>query len=321
MYFQIFRQSISVKIAQILLPVSVSESVHYPVCLLLIDQLADIRLKVSDGICIFLAHEHIGIYIIPVHIRRIVFFDPVQTILRVIRAGNINIIIVIQHGKGAVYTFSLSYLNRRCVAQRSMYQHFSALCVLSQLEDIEIIVFSIGSPVVLRRLEGIIHLIQPSAYKSRILRDCRYYAASSVKSTCKGSVLRRDVSCICCQRRQRHPVLKIVDVCHIPAEAYAVASGFSFGYICRPLLGKCFRIDQTFFIQLMQPCDSVLIPFLRSGADHFQIVRDSDMSSFVHIPVPFSESVDQDTAVLVAVIYDTGHGDDASLDSELFLDC
>ena len=76
----------------------------------------DIRLQIREPLRILSAHENIRIYILLIHIRRIVLLDPVQTVLRVVRTGHIHVIIFIQDGKRTSYCFRLSYLYRGRVA-------------------------------------------------------------------------------------------------------------------------------------------------------------------------------------------------------------
>ena len=200
-----------------------------------------------------------------------------------------------------------------------MFQHFFTVFIFAQFKDIKPIILTIGSPVILRRLERVIHLIQPCTYQSRIFGNCSYYTASTVISTGKRTILRSNISCISSQCRKRNPILKIIDIGNIPAEAYTVTSGFSFGYISGPFLSKCLRIDQTLFIQRMQPCDTIFKSLLCCRTDDFQIVSNRNMSSLICITVTFSEAIDEDTRILTTIIYDTGHRNDTSINIKFCL--
>ena len=106
-----------------------------------------------------------------------------------------------------------------------MLQHIIPVFILSKLEDIKVIILTIRTPVILRRLERIVHLVEPCTYKRGILCDSRHNTATTVIATGKGTILRRNVSDIGSQRRKRHPSVEIINnVGIIPAEAYAVTS-------------------------------------------------------------------------------------------------
>ena len=238
------------------------------------------------------------------HIRCIDVLDPVQTVLRVRRAGYILAVVIIQHRKRSADTFCLSDFYRRMIAEIHVLQHRLSVCILRHLKNVELTLLAVGSPVVLRRLHRRIHLVQPAADKSRLLRQSGNHTSSAVKSTCVRAVLRRDVSGVRCQSRQWLPVLQIINVGDIPGEAYPVSSGFSLGHISGPFLREALRIDQALLIKLMQPFDSLAVTGLRRGADHLLVVRDCNMASSVSIAVSLSESVNQNRRILIPVIDD-----------------
>ena len=63
-----------------------------------------------------------------------------------------------------------------------MLEHRFALVIGAHFENVEIIIFTIGTPVILRRLERSIHLIQPCADQSRILGICSDNAAAAIEA-------------------------------------------------------------------------------------------------------------------------------------------
>ena len=69
----------------------------------------------------------------------------------------------------------------------------------------------------------------------------------------------------------------------------------------------------------MQPCDTVLKSLLRRGTDHLLLIRNRNMSSLITVSVTFSKPVDQQSRILVAVIYDTCHRNNASVNVKLCL--
>ena len=253
------------------------------------------------------------------HIRCIDVLDPVKTILSIIRASYIDTIVLIKDCQRSADCFGFTDFNRRSVAERSMLQHLFALIICSKLEDIELIVLTVCTPVVLRGLERIIHLIDPGADKSRLLCNCCDYAATSVIAACERTVLRCQVLCVSLQHRERDKVLNVVNICNVPGEAYAVAMRFALGNICRPFLCESFRIDEVLCVKLMEPLDTILVALLCSCADDLKIISYRNVSALVHIADAFAEAVDKDCRILVAVIYDAGHRNDGTFDTELFL--
>ena len=104
-----------------------------------------------------------------------------------------------------------------------MLQHIVSVFILSKHEDIKVIILAIRTPVILRGLERVVHLVEPCAHKRGILCDSRHNTASAVIAAGKGTVLRRNVSDIGSQRRKRHPAVKIINnIGIIPAKAHTV---------------------------------------------------------------------------------------------------
>ncbi len=278
----------------------------------------NIRLQVGNLFGIFPAHKYVWIYIFCVHIRCIQFFNPVQTILCIIRAGYIYTIVFIQNCQRACYILCFTYFYRRRIAQRRMLKHIFSIFIFTEYENIKFIILAVSTPVILRRLERVIHLIDPCAYQRRIFSNRSDNAAAPVISACKRTVRRRDISCIRRKRRQRHPVRYIINVSDIPGKAYTVAAGFSFRYICRPFLCKSFRINQSFLIQFMQPCNPVFKSLLCGGADYLQIICNRNMPAAVSIAVALAKAVYKNRRVLAA-IQNTRHRDNASVNVKLCL--
>ena len=172
-----------------------------------------------------------------------------------------------------------------------MLEHRFAFVVLAHLEDIEVIVFAICTPVVLRGLERSIHLVEPSADQSRVLGSSSNYTAASVETGSEGTIVRCEICCVSCQNRQRNPALAgnqiihgdLCNVCNVPGEADAVTSGLTLGNICGPVLSECFNVDQAFCIELVEPFETFLEAFLCCTADNLAFVSYNDVSARIRI--------------------------------------
>ena len=197
-----------------------------------------------------------------VHIWCVVVLDPVQSILRVVWAGNIYTVVLIQDCQRSIDTLRLSYFHRGSVSKRRMLQHIVSVFILSKHEDIKVIILAIRTPVILRGLERVVHLVEPCAHKRGILCDSRHNTASAVIAAGVGTVAGSEHPlAVLLQRRQGDIVFQIVNVRRIPAEEHAVAMGFALCHIGRPVMGEGFGIDQFLLIQGMQPCDTFLPAF------------------------------------------------------------
>ena len=200
-----------------------------------------------------------------------------------------------------------------------MLQHGLALGVGGHLKDIELVLLAVGAPVVLCGLDGDVHLVQPCADQSGVGCFGGNHAAAAVEAAGEGAVLRGDDGGVGSQRGQGLPVGQVVNVGNVPAEADAVPAGLALGNVGGPLLGEALGVDQVLGVQLVQPLQAVPVALLGGGADDLQVIGDSDVAALVHVAVALAEAVDQDAGVLIAIVDDAGHGDDAAVDAELAL--
>ncbi len=69
----------------------------------------------------------------------------------------------------------------------------------------------------------------------------------------------------------------------------------------------------------MQPFNSLLIAFLDCGTDYLPVICNCDMPVFIRIAVSFSKTINQNRRVLISVIDDTGHRDNASFNPKFLL--
>ena len=200
-----------------------------------------------------------------------------------------------------------------------MLQHGLAVGVGAHLEDIEIVVFTVGAPVVLGRLDGSVHLIQPGTDQRRILGNSGNHAAAAVKARGEGAILGGNVTDIRSQSGQGFPAVQSCDVCNVPGEADAVTSGLTLGNVGGPFLGEGFGVNQALGVQVMEPGNALLEALCVGNADDFLVVRYRDVTTTVGIAVAFTETVDQDAGILVAVVQDAGHGDDVAFNAKVSL--
>ena len=222
----------------------------------------------------------------------------------IVRLCHIDVIVIIQHSQRAVDGLRLAHFHRGSVPQVEMFEHRSALGVGAHLKNVVRVLLPIGSPVVLRRLEGSVHLVDPCRRKGRIPAACREHASSAVKSAGLTSVLpcNIDKTVRSGKRRHHHVILIVVDVCNVPCEAEAVSVVLSLSYISGPLLSKCLRVYKILLYQRMKPFDSFFISFLYCRIDNLSVVCHREM--IAGISIAFAEAVDQDRGILVAVVDD-----------------
>ena len=253
------------------------------------------------------------------HLRGVDLLDPVQTILGVVGAGDVDVVVIVQDGQRTVDALGLADLDRGSIAQGRVLEHRLAVGVGGHFKNVKAVVLAVGAPVVLGRLDGDVHLVQPGADQGGIGCLGSDHTAAAVEATGEGTVLRGDIGGVGGQRGQGLPVGQVVDVGHVPAETDAVPAGFALGDIGGPFLREALGVDQVFGVQFVQPLDAVPVALLRGGADHFTVIGDSNVAALVHVAVALAEAVDEDGGVLVAVVDDAGHGDDAALDTEFAL--
>ena len=194
-----------------------------------------------------------------------------------------------------------------------MLQHRLSIFICCHLKNIKGILFPISSPVILRRLERCIHLIDPGRCQSCISAAGGKHTASSVKAAGLTVILPCDINQTLRtgKSRKHHIILIVINIRNIPGKAKTITVVFTFCHICRPLLGKGFRVYQLFFYQLVKPLDSFLIPFLYSGVDYFALVCHCKMIS--RISIALSKSVNQDRRILISVVYNKGHRNHSAL--------
>ena len=195
-----------------------------------------------------------------------------------------------------------------------MFEHRSALGVRAHLKNVVRVLLPVGAPVVLRRLEGSVHLVNPCRRKCRIPAACREHASSAVKSAGLASVLPCDIDKTVRSRKRRHHhvVLIVVDIGDIPCKAETISVVLALRHIGGPLLGKCLRVYKILLHKRVEPLDPFLVAFLHRCIDHFSVVCHREM--IAGISIAFAKAVDQDRRILVAVVDDKRHGDHIALD-------
>ena len=99
-----------------------------------------------------------------------------------------------------------------------MLQHLFAVSIGAEDKDIELIIFAVGTPVVLRGLEGIIHHIDPGSDQGRVLGVGGDDTAAAVETGSERAALRGDVLGVSLQCRQRSPAFEGGNVRNIPGE-------------------------------------------------------------------------------------------------------
>ena len=200
-----------------------------------------------------------------------------------------------------------------------MFQHLSAFCILGHFKNIKGIFLAVSTPVVLRRLDRCIHLIDPCSCQGRIPAACCQNTSASVKATGFTVILSCNIHKPIRpgQCREHDIIFIVIDICNIPGKAQAISVVFALGNVSRPFLGKSLRIDQIFFHQLMKPLDSLFIAFLHSCINDGSIIFHCKM--ITGVTITFSKSVDENCRILIAVIDDKGHWDHLALNIKFFL--
>ena len=211
-----------------------------------------------------------------------------------------------------------------------MLEHGLALVVGAHDEDIELVIFAVGAPVVLRGLQRRVHLVKPGADQGRILGVGGHNsAAAAVKAGGIGTVLGGEVEHVGLQHGHGLPCAGVRDnvghadfndVGNVPAEADAVAPGLALGNVGGPLLGESVGVDQILGVEFVEPFHALAPALGGGGAENLLVVADDDMAAGIGIAVAFAEAVAEDGAVLVAAADDAGHGDDVAVNAELGLD-
>ena len=82
---------------------------------------------------------------------------------------------------------------------------------------------------------------------------------------------------------------------------------------------KNFSTNQALGVQVMEPGNALLEALCVGNADDFLVVRYRDVTTTVGIAVAFTEAVDQDAGILVAVVQDAGHGNDVAFNAKVGL--
>ena len=243
----------------------------------------------------------------------------VQTPFRVVRLGDIHTVVIVQHRQRAVYGLGLAHLHRRRIPKAQMLQHGAAFFIGAHFKDIRLALFSIGSPVILNGLQRRVHLIDPGGRQRRIPAARGQHAASSVKTAGFAVILPRNVHQTVRpgQSGQHHVVVIIVDIRDVPGKAEPVPVIFSLCHIGGPFLGKGLRVHQILLHQTVKPLDAFLIAFLNRRINDLPLVRHGEVIR--RIAVALSEAIDQDSRVLISVVDNKGHGDDASLNLKFLL--
>ena len=117
-----------------------------------------------------------------------------------------------------------------------MLQHRLALIVRGHFKDIETGFIAVGTPVVLGRLQGCIHLVEPGTNQRGVRCLGGDNTLAAPKAAGEGAVLRGDIAGIGSQCGQGFPIGQVVDVGNIPAEADTIAASLALGNIGGPLL-------------------------------------------------------------------------------------
>src|SRR5699024_6048634 len=166
---------------------------HDPVSLAGVHIGGQVGLELGDGIGVLAAHKDVGENIIVVHLRGVDLLDPVQTVLGVVGAGDVDIVVVVQDGQRTVDALGLADLDRRCVTQGRVLEHRLAVGIGGHFKNVKAVVLAIGAPVVLSRLDGDVHLVQPGADQGGIGCLGSDHTAAAVEATGEGTVLRGDI--------------------------------------------------------------------------------------------------------------------------------
>ena len=200
-----------------------------------------------------------------------------------------------------------------------MLQHRLALIVGGHFKDIETGFIAVGTPVVLGRLQGCIHLVEPGTNQRGVRCLGGDNTLAAPKAAGEGTVLRGDIAGIGSQCGQGFPIGQVVDVGNIPAKADAVTTGLAFRNIGGPFLRKAFGVNEVFRIQLVQPVKTFTVALLSGRADNLQVIRDGNVAILIGITIALAKAVDQDTGILVTVVDNAGHRDDIPLNAKLTL--
>ena len=179
---------------------------------------------------------------------------------------------------------------------------------------------AVGTPVVLRGLQGCIHLVEPGTNQRGVRCLGGDNTLAAPKAAGEGTVLRGDIAGIGSQCGQGFPIGQVVDVGNIPAKADAVTTGLAFRNIGGPFLRKAFGVNEVFRIQLVQPVKTFTVALLSGRADNLQVIRDGNVAILIGITIALTKAIDQDTGILVTVVDNAGHRDDIALNAKLTLD-
>ena len=264
------------------------------------------------------------------HVGRVDVLDPVKTVLGVVRAGDIHAVVAVENGQRTIDHLGLADLNRRVVAQVGVLEHGLALVVGAHHEDIEAVIFAVGTPVVLRALDGIVHLVEPGADEGRVLGvGGDNSAAAAVKAGGEGAGVGGEVDGVGLQHGQRSPAGgAVLDVSHgqaddvgnVPGEADAVAAALALGNVGAPLLREGIGVKQALGVELVEPFHAIAPALGGGSADDLLVIGDDDVAPVVRIAVAFAEAVAEHTAVFIAAVHNAGQGDDVAVDVEVLLE-
>src|SRR5699024_212383 len=162
-------------------------TVHDPVGLAGVHVGGQVGLEVGNLHRVLTAHKDVGVDVLVVHVGGVDLLDPVQTILGVVGAGDVDVVVLVQHRQRTAHAFGLADFHGGGVAQRSVLQHGLAIGVGGHLKDIKLVLLAVGAPVVLGRLDGNVHLVQPGADQGGVGRLGGDHAAAAVEAAGEGA--------------------------------------------------------------------------------------------------------------------------------------
>src|SRR5699024_10737546 len=96
---QVVRQAVFLQHTQIFLPGAVGHAVHDPVSLAGVHVGGQVGLQLGNGLGVLVAHKDVGENIVFVHLGGVDLLDPIQTVLGIVGAGDIDVVVVVQDGQ------------------------------------------------------------------------------------------------------------------------------------------------------------------------------------------------------------------------------